>query len=133
MKKASKHAGVLVVCALLLPACYGSSEYGGSKASKSPAVGMALMAPKDAGGQEAAAKNDDGVLHLKQEHWDTAAGYFREAIEMDPELAEAHFNLGLSLDAMGSHQQASQHFKKAKELAPDNPAIAENEILLKHL
>jgi Flp pilus assembly protein TadD len=123
-----------IVCILVLVSCE-KPEYGESKKepAKSPAVGMALNAPQEFPNKDAAMKNDEGISHLKQEHWDISTRYFREAIDMDPSLAEAHFNLGLALDEMGEHQEASAHFRKAKELAPDNPKIAENEILKKHL
>ena len=131
MRKGSLLIVATVALAIGLSSCYGESEYG--KAEKSPAVGVALMSPTDSPNKDAAKKNDEGVLHLKQEHWDTAADYFREVIQMDANLAEAHFNLGLSLDEMGKHQEASEHFKMAVALAPENPKIAENEILKKHL
>jgi len=109
--------------------CYGGS--GGPP--KSPAVGMALEAPSGSANREAAMKNDEGLGHLKQEHWETSAGYFQDAIKLDPNLAEAHFNLALAYDEMGKHGEASDQFKKAKELAPNNPKIVDNDILKKHL
>ncbi len=119
--------GCLVTSSLSF--CHGGS--GGPK--KSPAVGMALESPSLAANREAAMKNDEGLSHLKQEHWETSTGFFRDAIKQDPGLAEAYFNLGLALDEMGKHSEASEQFKKAKELAPNNPKIVENEILKKHL
>jgi Flp pilus assembly protein TadD len=119
----------MIVVVLVLFSCYGGS--GGPV--KSPAVGVALEAPADALNKDAAMKSDEGLSHLKQEHWDTSAGHFRDAIRLDPNLAEAHFNLGLALDQMGNHEEAAEHFRKAKELAPTNTKIVENEILKKHL
>lgn len=123
--------GIAVVLLFGLVSCYGGPSGGGPQ--RSPAVGMALDSPKGFSNKDAAAKNDEGVGHLKQEHWDTSVTFFRDAIAMSPNMAEAHFNLGLALDQMGSHQDAGEHFKTAKELAPNNPKIAENEILKKHL
>ncbi|HET6893485.1 MAG TPA: DUF2225 domain-containing protein [Pyrinomonadaceae bacterium] len=40
---------------------------------------------------------------------------FREAIKFDPELAEAHFRLALSYDALGRQQEAEEAYKKAVE------------------
>ena len=51
----------------------------------------------------------------------------------DANLAEAHYNLALSLDKMGKHEDATGSFKKAAELAPTNPAIKDSPILKKHL
>jgi Flp pilus assembly protein TadD len=114
-----------------MASCYGNPPGGGPQ--QNPVVGMALDSPKDFSNKEAAAKNDEGVGHLKQEHWDIAAGFFRDAIAQSSNMAEAHFNLGLVLDQMGNHQEAAEQFKTAKELAPNNPKIADNEILKKHL
>jgi tetratricopeptide (TPR) repeat protein len=40
---------------------------------------------------------------------------FQQAIKLDPELAEAHFRLGLSYDAVGQEQEAEEAYKKAVE------------------
>ena len=114
----------------IFASCY---QQPGKGPQKSPAVGMALKAPEEASNKDAAMKNDEGVSHLVQEHWETSNGHFREALQADPNLAVAHFNLGLSLDELGQHTKATDHFRKAKELAPDDPRITENEILIGHL
>src|SRR5437879_3608567 len=41
--------------------------------------------------------------------------------------------LGLTLDKMGKHEEATTEFKKAAELAPTNPAIKDSAILKKHI
>ena len=123
---------ILVGClAGMLASCYQQKP--GAGPQKAPAVAMALKAPKDAPNRTAAMKNDEGVSHLVQEHWKKSNEFFREALQADPNLAEAHFNLGLSLDAMEEHPKATEHFKKASELGANNPKIAENEILKAHL
>lgn len=90
---------------------------------------MALMAPVGSSGRMA---NDEGVSHAQQGHWDVAEGHFRKAVEADPRLAEAQFNLGLALDKLNRHDEAKVAFKKAAELAPGNTKITESEILKKH-
>ena len=45
---------------------------------------------------------------------------FESAIRADPDLAEVHFNLALTLHKLGDHREAAIHFKKASELAPTN-------------
>ena len=52
---------------------------------------------------------------------------------LDGKLAEAHYNLALSLDKLGKHEEATTHFKKAAELAPKNPKIVDSPILKKHI
>ena len=44
-----------------------------------------------------------------------AAEAFQQALKLDPELAEAHFRLGLSYDALGQEQEAEAAYKKAVE------------------
>jgi Flp pilus assembly protein TadD len=44
-----------------------------------------------------------------------------------------HYNVGLTLDKMGRHDEATSSFKQAKELAPSDPAITGSEILKKHV
>ena len=38
---------------------------------------------------------------------------FREAVKLDPELAEGHFRLGLTYDALGQQQEAEEAYKQA--------------------
>lgn len=90
---------------------------------------MALMAPTASLGRTA---NDEGVGHAQQGHWDVAEGHFRKALEADPKLAEAQFNLGLALDKLNRHDEAKAAFKKSAELAPSNPKITGSEILKRH-
>ncbi|MGH9967831.1 MAG: tetratricopeptide repeat protein [Pyrinomonadaceae bacterium] len=44
-----------------------------------------------------------------------AAEAFQQAIKLDPELAEAHFRLGLTYDALGQEKEAEDSYKKAVE------------------
>lgn len=46
--------------------------------------------------------------------------------------AEAHFNLALTLDKMGEHEEAAASFRKAAGLAPKNPKITDSPILKEH-
>lgn len=117
----------LMIPFALLAAC--SYDRGGGSTGQIPA----MMSPADMTNQEAAAKNNEGVDHLVQSHYDVSAKHFRDAIAAKPNFAEAHFNLGLALDGMGNHPDATESFKKAKEFGANNPKIAENAILKKHL
>ena len=92
----------------------------------------ALMSP-DGAKPNAAMHNDEGVSHYSQGHWKVALTHFEEAVKADPKSAEAHLNLGLTLDKLGKHQEATEHFKKAAELGKDNKKIQESETLKDHL
>lgn len=92
-------------------------------------MSMTLAAPDSSPGYK---ENEEGVTHAKKGHWDIAETHFRKALEADPKLAEAQYNLGLALDKLDKHADATTAFKKAAELAPDNTKITESEILKKH-
>ena len=114
-----------ILSSFLLSACYGS---GSSSRNQIPA----LMSPTDMTG-DAASKNNEGVDHLVQAHYDVALGFFQEALSANPNFAEAHFNMAISLDGMGKHAEATTSFQKAKDLGGDNQKITENPVLKKHL
>jgi tetratricopeptide (TPR) repeat protein len=127
MKQIILSVGLVVGLLMLGVAC---GDYGRSGGGGTPAADSALMSPASSAGR---ADNDEGVGHYKQGHWDVSEGHFRKAVKADPNLAEAHYNLGLTLDKMGKHDEATAEFKKAAELAPANPAIKDSAILKKHI
>ncbi len=90
----------------------------------------ALMAPEGAPG---ASDNAEGVKHFEQGHWDVAKEHFDKALAANAKLAEAHYNLALALDKMGDHGEATNHFKTALELAPEDPRIKDSGILQAHV
>lgn len=48
---------------------------------------------------------------------------FRQTITADPTLAEAHYNLALTLDRTGNQAEAKKHYIEAANLAPGNKVI----------
>ena len=125
MKQLFLSVGLILGLLVLGVACdYGKSGGGTATADSG------LMSPAGSAGRT---DNDEGVGHYKQGHWDVAEGHFRKAMKADPNLAEAHYNLGLALDKMGKHDEATAEFKKAAELAPTNAAIKDSPILKKHI
>ena len=60
---------------------------------------------------------------------DEAADYFRKSMEIDPNLAPAHNNLGLALKGQGKWSEADQRFRDAirfgPELAPPHDNLGE--------
>lgn len=86
-----------------------------------------------AAGSKAESHNKEGIEHYNKAHWDVAMKHFQSAAEADPKSAEAHYNLALTLDKMGDHKAATEHFKTAQELGKDNPDIQNSGILKAHL
>jgi tetratricopeptide (TPR) repeat protein len=58
---------------------------------------------------------EQGKEFYRNDQDDKAVEAFEEAIKLDPELAEAHFRLGLGYDAVGKEQEAEGEYKKAVE------------------
>jgi Tfp pilus assembly protein PilF len=127
VKQISLGLSLILACLIAVVACDSGKPAG---TTTSGGADTALMSPASSPGR---ADNDEGVGHYKQGHWDVATDWFKKAVKADPNLAEAHYNLALSLDKMGKHEDATAAFKKAAELAPANPAIKDSAILKKHL
>ena len=136
MKQGSFVISLAAALLMFVVACEQSTPTGESKkaedaqeAVKAEGAETALNAPTGSPGRM---ENDEGVDHYGQGHWDVAEVHFQKSLKADPGLAEAHFNLALALDKLGKHGDATQHFKKAAELAPKNPKIAQSKILKAH-
>ena len=54
---------------------------------------------------------------------------FRQAIAADSTLAEAHYNLALTLDREGNRAEAKKHYIEAANLAPGNKIIWDSPVL----
>ena len=82
----------------VLPAPTGTNPAAATQLEK----GNALFASRDFAGAEQA---------------------FREAIVADSRLAEAHYNLALTLDRTGHQAEAKKHYIEAANLAPGHKVI----------
>lgn len=147
MKPQSLGLGVLFIVGLILNGC-DSGQYGESTptepksesalllTTEPPAVGEpstmegALLATAGSAG---AKENDEGVTHFQQKHWDVAQEHFTKALAINPDLPEGQYNLALALDKLGNHGEATNHFKMALNLAPEDPRIKDSGILKAHV
>ena len=73
---------------------------------------------------QAAIYNDLGFVLERQGLSEDAAAAYRKALEMDPESATAHYNLGASLARGGDFAAAESHFRAALEKSPSTQAWA---------
>ena len=56
---------------------------------------------------------EKGKVFYRNDEDTQAAEAFQQALKLDPELAEAHFRLGLAYNALGQEQESEAAFKKA--------------------
>lgn len=64
-----------------------------------------------------------GIQAHQAGQYDQAQTYFEQAVSLAPTSAEAHYNLGLSLFALGDTDRAREQFIEAANLAPGNKVI----------
>jgi Flp pilus assembly protein TadD len=85
-----------------------------------------------AAGSPGQADNGQAVSQYQQGKVEAAIEGFQKAAKADPKSAEAQYNLGLSFDQMGKHDEAAAAFKQATALSPTNPTIKDLAIVKKH-
>jgi tetratricopeptide (TPR) repeat protein len=68
---------------------------------------------------EAAIYSDLGFVLERQGMIEDAAEAYRKALELDPELHSAHYNLGASLARSGDYEEAEVHLRAAMETSPN--------------
>jgi Tfp pilus assembly protein PilF len=122
------HALVFIIFSIAIGCDSGQTGYGSKKAGK--AADAPLVTPASSA---ARMENDEGAGHYQQGHWDVAMEHYQKAVKADSNSAVVHYNVALTLDKMGKHEDATASFKKALELAPNDPAIKDSEILKKHV
>ncbi len=103
-------AAALVACVLALQACSSSSG----------------LVDSDRGSSEKAAQAnlDLGAAYLREGRPQVAIDKLQRALEQNPRLAEAHSTIALAYDQLGQTDDAEKHYRRATQLAPDDPAVA---------
>ncbi len=66
------------------------------------------------------ARNNLGIALSSQGKLDKAVGCYRQALQLEPSLAEVHYNLGLALKLQGKLDEAITHFRQALQVAPND-------------
>ena len=88
-----------------------------SRASGATVSVTRLSHPVPSGARKAFNKGRAAVRDRKDHD---ALKYFRDAVKIDPEFADAYTELGGSLVAVGEFAEAVEQYQKAIELAPDH-------------
>jgi tetratricopeptide (TPR) repeat protein len=70
--------------------------------------------------------NNAGVMSYHQGAYDASVDRFKQAIDLDPTLAEAYNNLGLSYTEMGRDEEATAAFQRALETDPSVGQVYNN-------
>ncbi len=111
MREPLKPALLIVIICLLFgqAGCRKKTSDANTNAS---AGGNSLV---EGGRSQAQLLVDQGKQFYRDDQDERALDAFKEAIKLDPELAEAHFRLGLTFDALGQEQEAEESYKKAIE------------------
>ena len=65
----------------------------------------------------------EGNRLFREGRWEAARQQYEAAVQGQPDLAEAHYNLGLAMNKMGDRAGAKPHFIKAANLAPGHKVI----------
>lgn len=66
---------------------------------------------------------EQGNREFAAQNWTEAKSSYLVAIERAPALAEAHYNLALTLERLGDKAEARRHYVQAANLAPGNKVI----------
>ena len=64
-----------------------------------------------------------GNSQFAVQDWSGAKETYAAIIRTEPSLAEAHYNLALTLDRLGDKAEARKHYVQAANLAPGNKVI----------
>ncbi|HEX5933301.1 MAG TPA: tetratricopeptide repeat protein [Pseudorhizobium sp.] len=103
----------VVLLAVGIPAGCATNQKPEVQTLRAPAGTPAAVTQKMERGNEMFAAQD----------WKGAKEIYAAAIAVDASLAEAHYNLGLTLDQLGEKAEARKHFVQAANLAPGNKVI----------
>jgi tetratricopeptide (TPR) repeat protein len=55
----------------------------------------------------------------KQGRLPEAIGHYERALRIQPDYAEAHYNLGIALEKLGRTAEAIAHYEQALRIKPD--------------
>ena len=64
-----------------------------------------------------------GNIYHDLSRFPEAIAYYNDAIRQNPQYADAHFYLAVTLEKIGSSEDAKTHWRRYQELAPDGPWV----------
>jgi Tfp pilus assembly protein PilF len=131
-----KHIITWTFCFFLVAACTTTTEKPDKKpidetSGGGPKTTVAKVKPPDISA-EAREKFGSTVANYRAQKksgrfdYDALLAGFEAALESDPKLAEAHYNIACIYEAMRKDKKARDHYKKALEIRPDLAPAAAN-------
>ena len=114
--------GILLGGLGLLSGCGGSSKEASTELCSLENVRVPLCAPRNAAPQVVAAIEYGNQLFAAR-RYEAASQKFRDALALQSDLPEAHYNLGLALQYLGEREDMRKHFIQAANLAPGHKKI----------
>lgn len=104
---------ILLICAVWLLVFASGCKRGGQQSTNNSA-GTAGVSNNLAGDRTRARELLEKGKELYRDDQDAEAVLsFQEALRLDPDLAEAHFRLGLGYESLGKREEAEEQYKKA--------------------
>ncbi len=104
---------ILLICAVWLMifaiGCKRSGQQSTNNSAGSPQVSNSLAEDRT----RAREHLQKGKDLYRDDHDAEAVLAFQEAVRLDPDLAEAHFRLGLGYESLGKREEAEAEYKKA--------------------
>jgi tetratricopeptide (TPR) repeat protein len=104
-----KLALIIVIFTLLV----GQAACSRKKPVDTANVSAGVTNPTDGDRSQARVYVEQGKQLYHDDADEKAAEAFQQALKLDPDLAEAHFRLGLAFDAVGKEQEAEDAYKKS--------------------
>ncbi len=96
-------------------------QYEAHKALGDKARAEELLAQMSAASTDPQVLYRQGVAMFNAANVEGAVAALRQALAQDPDLAGAHYTLGLALLGQGQNAEARQHLERFVELAPNHP------------
>ena len=114
---------------VLLGVCLGMA--GACESTPKPVQQPTLNAPTGSV-PEAMKAVAEGNQLFATGRWEQAKAQYETAVRIQPTLAEAHYNLALTLDRLGDREHAKPHYMEAANLAPGNQVIWNSPVLRRY-
>ncbi|HEY2962287.1 MAG TPA: tetratricopeptide repeat protein [Pyrinomonadaceae bacterium] len=106
---------ILLICAVCLLALAFGCKRSGQQSTNNSAGPAAVSNGLGRDPRQARELLARGRELYRNDQDEEAVKVFQQAVKLDPDLAEAHFRLGLGYEALGKRDEAEAQYKKAVE------------------